>query len=336
MTFAELKALVNKGDSENMVFKRTTSELRVGLRTVCGMLNGQLPGFVLFGVKDNGEIAGQPISTQTLESIASDLRKIEPPVFPDIESISVSDGKAVIAIRVPGGTGLYTYEGLPYQRVGPTTSRMPTHVYERRLLERLHASDRWENRVAEKLSITDLDDHEIFRTIEEAIRRQHLEDPGTRDPNELLTGLGLIEGGHLINAAAILFGRPERLVSRYPQCVLRMARFRGTDKREFLDNRQEVGNAFDLFIRAQRFLRDHLPVAGRILPNLFERVDDPLYSPEALREALANALCHRDYGVGGGSIGIAIYDDRLEITSIGPLPFGLTPEDLARPHPSRP
>lgn len=96
------------------------------------------------------------------------------------------------------------------------------------------------------------------------------------------------------------------------------------------------GDTFQLLQRAQRFLRDHLPVAGRIVPDLFERLDDPLYPPAALREALANALCHRDYSIGGGAVSIAIYDDRLEISSTGVLPFDLTPDDLTRPHPSRP
>ncbi|HEV2148918.1 MAG TPA: ATP-binding protein [Longimicrobiaceae bacterium] len=163
-----------------------------------------------------------------------------------------------------------------------------------------------------------------------------MEEPGTRDPESLLVGLGLIEDGVLLNAAVALFAREERLLPYYPQCVLRMARFRGRDRTEFEDNRQEMGNAFVLLQRAQRFLREHLPVAGRVVPNLFERIDDPLYPPVALREALANALCHRDYGVGGGSISIGIYDDRLEISSTGRLPFGLTPADLVRPHPSRP
>lgn len=117
---------------------------------------------------------------------------------------------------------------------------------------------------------------------------------------------------------------------------LRLARFRGVDKSEFIDNRQEVGHAFDLFIRAQRFLRDHLPVAGRIVPGLFERIDEPLYPTAALREALANALCHRDYSIYGGAVSVAIYDDRLEISSTGGLHFGLTPEDLMRPHESQP
>jgi ATP-dependent DNA helicase RecG len=115
---------------------------------------------------------------------------------------------------------------------------------------------------AEGFTIRDLDSSEIVRTVEEAIRRQRLDDPGTRNSRNLLLGLGLVEGDAILNAAVVLFGRPERLQVRFPQCVLRMARFRGVTTTEFVDHRQEVGNAFDLLIRGQRFLRDHLPVAG--------------------------------------------------------------------------
>jgi len=69
---------------------------------------------------------------------------------------------------------------------------------------------------------------------------------------------------------------------------------------------------------------------------VFERIDEPLYPPAALREALANALCHRSSRIHGGAVDLAIYDDRLEISSAGGLHFGLTPEDLTRPHKSRP
>jgi ATP-dependent DNA helicase RecG len=134
----------------------------------------------------------------------------------------------------------------------------------------------------------------------------------------------------------MLFGREQRLALDYPQCQLRLARFRGTDKTEFLDNRKFNGNVFELLLRAERFIRDHIPVAGRIVPNLFEREDDPLYPPLALREALANAFCHRDYSIGGGSVGVAIFDDRLEISSSGELHFGLKAADLYQPHESLP
>ena len=116
-----------------------------------------------------------------------------------------------------------------------------------------------------------------------------------------------------------------------PQCLLRVARFHGTDRMELLYNRQFNGNAFRLLSSAEQFLSDTLPIEGRS-----GRIDGPLYPPLAIREALANALCHRDYSVGGGSVGIAVYDDRLEITSSGPLHFGLTPEKLFVQHESRP
>jgi ATP-dependent DNA helicase RecG len=189
---------------------------------------------------------------------------------------------------------------------------------------------------ADGWSVADLDVAEIIRTLEESIRRGRVEDPGVRDPAEVLRGLGLMRGGQLLRAAVVLFGRAERLEAAMPQCLLRVARFRGRDKTEFLDNRQFHGNTFDLLLRAERFLRDNLPVAGRVQPGLFERVDDPLYPPVALREALANAACHRDYSIGGGSIAAALYDDRLEITSSGTLHFGLTAEALFQPHESLP
>jgi len=115
-----------------------------------------------------------------------------------------------------------------------------------------------------------------------------------------------------------------------------MAHFKGVDKNEFLDNRQIHGHGFALLEEAMLFLRRHLPVAGRIQPGLFERVDEPLFPLVALREALVNAICHRDYSLAGGAVSVAIYDDRLEIWSAGTLPFGLKVEDLKRDHQSRP
>ena len=133
-----------------------------------------------------------------------------------------------------------------------------------------------------------------------------------------------------------IYAESASAIFEMPQCVLRVARFRGLDRMEFLDNRQFNGNALTLLTNAERFLRETLPIAGRFEQDRFERIDEPLYPPLAAREALANALCHRDYSIGGGSVGIAIYDDRLEVTSSGSLHFGLTPEKLFAPHESRP
>ncbi len=163
-----------------------------------------------------------------------------------------------------------------------------------------------------------------------------MEDPGTQGPDELLRGLGLFRDGVLWRAAVVLFGNAERIEVEMPQCLLRVARFRGVDRTEFLDNRQFHGNAFALLASAERFLRETLPIAGRIEADRIERIDKPLYPPLATRESLANALCHRDYSIGGGSVGVAVYDDRVEVTSSGTLHFGLTLEKLFAPHESLP
>ncbi|MBI3371908.1 MAG: hypothetical protein HY017_09165 [Betaproteobacteria bacterium] len=115
---------------------------------------------------------------------------------------------------------------------------------------------------------------------------------------------------------------------------IRLARFRGVTKSEFIDNRQFQGHAFALLRQADAFFDMHLPVASRIVSGRKRREDRPQYPPEALREALVNALCHRDYTEAGASVGVAIFDDRIEVWSWGRLPGDLTPEKLRIDHPS--
>ena len=336
IAYSQLETWVREGESETLEFKRTTGEQKGASQTLCGMLNHR-GGRVLFGVEADGRIIGQMVADKTIEGLVQELGEIDPPVFPTIDRVTVAEKRQVLVVTVNRGSHRpYSHRGRPYRRTGNTTQRLSGEEYQRLLLERLHGETRWENEPANGWSVDDLDTKEIIRTLEEAIRRGRAEDPGVRDPAEVLRGLGLMRDGQVLRAATVLFGRADRLEARTPQCLLRVARFRGRDKTEFLDNRQFNGHAFDLLPRAERFLRDNLPVAGRVQPGLFERVDDPLYPPVALREALANAVCHRDYSIGGGSVAVALYDDRLEITSSGTLHFGLTPEALFQPHESLP
>jgi len=336
MTLNQITALTASGESETLEFKRTTGTRREATRTVCAMLNHR-GGRVLFGVTPEGKVAGQQVSERTIEELSEELRRIEPQALPGIERVRVNSDREVLAVEVAmGPTGPYMYRGKAYRRVGNTTVAMSPYEYQRMLMERVHGEQRWETQPAEGWSVDDLDAARIRRTVAEAVRLEQLEEPLSREPIDLLRGLGLLRDGVLLRAAAVLFGNTERLLSDMPQCLLRVARFRGIDKMDFLDNRQFNGNAFSLLASAERFLRGSIPVAGRFEPDRFERIDEPLYPPLATREALANALCHRDYSIHGGSIGVAIYADRLEITSAGSLHFGLTPENLFVSHESRP
>ena len=292
---------------------------------------------MLFGVTPDGRVIGQRVGNRTIEEVSAELQRIDPPAFPEIERTRVSSNLEVILIRVSRGSSPpYQYKGTSFRRVGNTTRAMSTEEYNRMLLERMHKEHRWENQLLSGWKVEELDVVEIRNTVAEAVRIGRLNAPGSQEPEDLLRGLGLLQEGNLFRAAAVLFGNLECLESEFPQCLLRVARFRGFDRSEFLDNRQFNGNAFTILRNAERFLRNTIPIASRFESGRMARIDEPLYPPLATREAIANAICHRDYAMIGGSIGLAVYDDRLEVTSTGPLHFGLTPNDLFFPHESRP
>ncbi len=281
---------------------------------------------------------GQTVTDRTLEELAQEFQGFEPPLFPQTERVRLPDGLEALVVRVDRAPQPpVSFRGVPYERVLNTTRVMPRHTYQNLLLESVHASNRWETQTATGWTISMLDANEIRVSLEESIRRGRCEDLGTRDPTDILRGLGLLTAEGLISRAAVaLFCSSEVPSADFPQFKLSVARFKGTNRDEFLDNRQYFGNAFSLKRRAERFLIDWLPVAGKIDPGSMARIDTPALPTEAVREALANAFIHRDYASASGSVAVALYDDRLEIISAGELHFGLTPAMLFQPHESRP
>ena len=336
-TLADIESWVRGGESETLEFKKSTAEKDRACRTLCAFANGR-GGRLLFGVTPSGKLVGQTVTDHTLEELAQEFQGFEPPLFPLVERVGAGPEREVLVLVVARvARAPVAFRGVAYERVLNTTRIMPRETYQRLLLEEMHATERWENRPADGWDASRLDSREIVLTLEESIRRGRIDDPGTRAPMEILRGLGLLVGGNrLSRAAVVLFCKDEEQQPDFPQLQLKVARFKGVSRDEFLDNRQFHGNAFALMRRAERFLIESLPIAGRIVPGRMEREDTPLLPVEALREALANAFVHRDYAIGGGSVGVALYDDRLEIISIGDLHFGLTPEALFREHESKP
>jgi len=332
---AELEQLIadSKGESEQIEFKKTTGELQAGMESLCGFLNGA-GGKVLFGVNNVGRILGQGVSDQTLQEIANAIRKLEPHAWIEQIRVPVSGDREVVILETTVHPAApYTFDGRAYQRIGNTTSRIPQYEYQRRLLSRALSKDRWENQPAEGYAIHDLDLEEVERTVRAAVHQGRLESV-TADPLEGLDRFQLRLDGRLLCAAVVLFGRKPS--PYFTQCMLRLARFKGLDKTEFLDHRQVQGHAFKLLDEAMHFILKNIPIAGRIESGKLERTDTPLYPPLALREALVNAFCHRDYTIHGGAVDVAIYDDRLEVTSAGLLPPGMTIAALKQVHPSQP
>ena len=333
MNIERIAALAASGESETLEFKETTGTRREAAMTVCAFLN-QGGGLVLFGVTPDGAVVGQQVSERTIEELSAELRQIDPPAFPTVERVPVDGGREVIVVSTAQGASRpYSYRGTAYRRVGNTTLAMSADEYNRMLFERMHSEQRWENQPAVGWSVDDLDAAEIRRTVAEAVRRGRLEEPVSGEPTDLLRGLGLLRDGVLLRAAAVLFGGAERLEFEMPQCLLRVARFRGTRpdgvpgqppvQRQRLHATSERGA-----LPARHPAHSWAVRAGPLRANR----RSPCIRHLATREALANALCHRDYSIGGGSVGIAVYDDRLEIYLLrSPCTSVLTPEKLFVP-----
>jgi ATP-dependent DNA helicase RecG len=329
MNLSTLKRRVTRGEGPTLEFKRSTGELREALQTVCAFLNGD-GGSVILGGRSDGRLIGQEVSDQTLRDLAQAFNGFEPPAHIAIECIQLGSGREVLTLHVDRlpDTIPFTFEGRAYERIQSSTRRMSQRRYEQLLLERAHSRRRWENQEAEGTSLQELNREEVFQAIESARAAGRLVEPVGRDLNHVLDRLGVRRGSTILRAAVVLFGK--RFLPDFPQCELRMARFKGTDKTEFLDQRQIRGPAFQLLEEALLFCQRHLPLPGRIEPGRLERADRPLISPDALREILVNALIHRDYTITGGAVALAIFDDRVEVWSAGWLPSGITVDDLSR------
>lgn len=331
MTLIELQQLVKKGEGLTVEFKKTTAQLTAIFETICAFLNSK-GGIVLIGIADDGKIIGQDVSNNTRQEIANHIAKLEPSAQAqiEIEYIDIEKYKTIITISVlPGNHAPYIYDGRPFLRNQSTTTRMSQHRYEQLIRERGQLNHSWEEFIASDCTIANLDENLVWKVINEGVRVDRLPATSLKENlNQVLANLNLIKDGQLINAAMVMFGK--NLFPRYAQCQLKMARFKGIDRHEFLDSDLIYGNIFELLNRGEQFYKKHLPVAAKIVGSNFQRIETPLIPFPAIREALLNALCHSDYRDSSGSISLAIYNDRLELINEGKLLPGITLEKIKR------
>ena len=151
---------------------------------------------------------------------------------------------------------------------------------------------------------------------------------------DILIRLKLLKYGKIKNAAVVLYAK--KIQSSYSQCMIKMTRFKGISKLDnFIDNQQVYGNAFKILSEANEFMMRRLNISSSFEPDSFVSVDKFTVPELAVREALINAICHRNYQ-STAAIYLAIFDDRLEIWNNGFLPKELKLEDLKEKHESYP
>lgn len=334
MNLTQLRALVKQGESELLEFKKTTGLHAAAMKTVCAFLNSETGGTVLFGVTNDGEIIGQVVADTTNKEIANELRKIEPHADIPVKHILVGKDKYVIVLTVkPGKSKPYMYDGRSYIRNQSTTQQMPREEYIRVIQSINQSTLSWDRLTTNNCTVKDLDKKRIREVARMAVDRGRLApEAESASISEILEKLELLDDERLTNAAVVLFCKTEQ--KQFIQAAVQLARFEGVTKSVFLDRKDVRGNIFDLLESSTKFLNFNLPISGKIVDNSVYRVDTPALPYKVLREALLNALMHRDYSIYGGSIDIAIYDDRIEIDNPGNLPAGIELRDLIKPHKS--
>lgn len=340
----ELLELIRNGENSHVEFKRDGLNNYDLAKALVGLLNLE-GGTVLLGVEDDGAISG--VTREQVEEWATGVGrdKIDPPIIPDVSRVrDLELDRDVVAVRVTSGPdkpyarihdGRRTY----YVRVGPTTREA-----SREELERMYQASGRVRYGAKPVSGTSLVSFDLRRLrdyLRNILGGESPEDGDEQGWLSLLCNLELMITSADQHVATIdgllLFGRnPSRFV---PQSGIRAICYVGKDpdyatrsdedlRGPMLPLKGSDGSLVEsgLVEQAWDFVRRNTTPASHLEAG--HRVDRWEYPESVIREAVVNALVHRDYSVAGTDILLAIYSDRFEIQSPGRLPNTVTVEGM--------
>ncbi|MFC1856547.1 RNA-binding domain-containing protein [Thermodesulfobacteriota bacterium] len=320
-------AFLDQPESRRLEFKEAFPKGDQVAQTAVAFANGA-GGRIVFGVKDSPrQVIGIPDDQlfKTEERITNCIFDLcAPSIVPEIY-IQSAEGKSLLVVEIyPGAQKPYGIKkpGRPnevYIRVGASNRKASPETIE--ALERHRRKVSFDALTAYGCPVEDVD----LSRFKKAFKAQTDRNIGKTQ----LFNMGLFqkEQGRQCptNAALLLSDSPARK-QFFPYAKIECARFKGTDKRIFLDQSTIEGPIHDSVEPCMDFIKKNISL-GSTIGEIY-RKDRWEYPLEAIREALINAVIHRDYAILGSDIKVAIYDDMLEITSPGTLPDALSIEDL--------
>jgi len=311
--------LLNSAETETIEFKEKPNE--DFFKTIQAFANTK-GGSVILGVSSNRKIIGVDLSDRFLEDLTNRIvNKLS--IYPDINTIDI-DNKRVLIINVARSSYPVSYEGRYYERVGNTTREMSSKKLEVFMQNR----SSWDSLQGD-FSLKEIDAETVKRFVQLAVESKRLTDISTKDSVQLiLEKLGLLDSGKLSNGAVLLFGKePQKY---FINLCVRIGRFK--NEITIIDDKWVKGNLFNQFEETINIIRQHISIRYEIKD--FQREDIWDYPIPAIREALLNALVHRDYFDIANFTLIKIYDDYIWFHNPGGLPEGITIDQLKKPHSS--
>jgi len=330
----KIKELIEIGESETVEFKKSTGEWKEIIKTISAFANKK-GGVILVGVDKKKEVCGVAIGKGTIEDLTNKiLNNTEPKIYPEI-GIQSLNKKNIIYIKVDA----YPYDvvlafGKPFKRVGKNTVRMNNDEYKRKILE-IHKRELYfDGHICPEAKFSDIDEKKVKEFLRKASDRRKLDIDETLSIKEILRKLKLMKGEDFTNACILLFSKNPQ--DFFIQASVKCIRFKGTDvTADMLDFKDIEGDLFQQVEETENFIFRNIGLRAWLEDRKLERQEKWEYPPKAMREALVNAIVHRDYR-SSGKVQVRIYDDRIEFWNPGRLPSGWTPETLKGEHTSEP
>ena len=339
-TRAEFLELVANGESSGVKFKRDVLQNHELAKELVALSNLE-GGMVVLGVDDDGRIAGLTRDRLDEWVMTACRDKIRPGIIPYFETIrNVQPGVDVAIVRVLRGFNVqsrwHDYRHTYYIRAG-TQSREPTPEELSRLFQQRGAF-RTERQPVSGSTIDDLDRRRLKDYFERVRQQDVPADDDEAGWRTLLENTEIMVDDAATLSGVLLFGIvPNRFL---PQAGIDAAAFPGFEKDSAAKERGTLRGPLTplmdrdgavleagLVDQALEFIRRNTPMTAN-LEDGTRRIERPAYPDEAVREAVVNALVHRDYFLANSDVELAAYRDRLEIISPGRLPNGITPEHM--------
>lgn len=306
-----LQSLIDSGEGYNVEFKvRVPSKVRELTEEICAFANAD-GGYLLIGVDDSGQIIGISLENDKRSAIQGSISEISPALRCDMYSVTIED-KSVWVIEVQSGKEKpYIFSGSIFVREGANSQKLRTAEEMRSFFQECNKIF-FDAISCPKFDINTQADEQNIKDF----RRESKLSPETSD-NQIFENLMLFnEKGVAKNGAAMFFGKhPESI---FPHVVVRSVLFKGTTKVYIIDDKVFGGPLYQQYLQAIGWLESKLQVAYNIKGTgpREEIWEIPL---DVFKEAIINALSHRDYYEEGATIMIEMFDDRVEVSNPGGL-----------------
>ena len=293
------------------------------MKTLCAFANTD-GGRLIIGLNDSGIPVGVSRADKLLEDIPNKVRNYLG-IIPRV-SLQSESGKELIVVEVHPSESSISFRGSFYVRSGSTTQELTGRELESFLLAR--SGRTWDSQITSNSSMNDLDESTIERFKVLSEKRLPFASR-TEGPIDLLKKLNLVTDGRLNRAAVLLFGKEPRRF--FPGAFLRIGAF--TNDTNLIRTDDVNGNLFVQVEEALALLRTKYILSSVSYDGIY-RKDEMVYPEKALREAITNAVVHRDYSAYHTQI--KVFPNRLVLWNNGGLPNGISIEDLLKNHVSQP